>query len=146
MEATHLIADKRALFRECRRVLKDGGTLVLCDLIQLMLLPVHKGLWYFVTHGREYYTLLKAFGPANVISLGTYCDRLIEAGFGEIVTIDISGYTINTMRWWRENALAYGGTSGPEREYADRFMRACEILESFFRQGLFGYGMVRAMK
>ncbi len=146
MEATHLIADKKGLFRECYRVLKDGGTLVLCDIIQLMVLPPHKGLWLFFVNGKKYYTLMKTFGPAHVVSLGTYCDRLIEAGFGEIDTIDISRHTINTLRWWRENALRYGGPTAPEKEYADRFIRACGILEGFFASGLNGYGMVRATK
>ena len=146
MEATHLIKDKRSLFRECRRVLKHGGTLVLCDIMQMLLLPLHKGLWHFVTHGGDYYTLLKTFGPAQVLSPGVYCDRLIEAGFGEVTTVDVSRYTMHTMRWWRDNALRHGGATGPEKEYADRFMRGCEILEGFFSRGLFGYGMVRAEK
>jgi 27-O-demethylrifamycin SV methyltransferase len=146
MEATHLIADKKGLFRECHRVLKDGGTLVLCDIVQLELLPLHKGLWYMVTKGPKYYTLMKTFGAAHVVSLGTYCDRLVEAGFGEVDTIDISRYTIDTMRWWKKNALAYGGSSASEKEYADRFIRACDILEGFFASGMNGYGMVRALK
>jgi 27-O-demethylrifamycin SV methyltransferase len=148
MEATHLITDKKGLFRECFRVLKEGGTLVLCDIIQLKIIPLHKGLWQFVTHGKEYYHLMKTFGPAQVISLGTYCDRLIEAGFGEVTTIDISRYTIHTMRWWKDNALQYGGgnVTVPEKEYADRFTRGCEILEDFFTTGPYGYGMVRATR
>jgi 27-O-demethylrifamycin SV methyltransferase len=148
MEASHLITDKRGLFQECYRVLKKDGTLVLCDIIQLMLLPMHRGLWHFVTHGKEYYQLMKTFGPAQVITLGTYCDRLIEAGFGEVTTIDISQHTIPTMRWWRDNALRYAGTetTASSQEYADRFTHGCEILEGFFTQGLFGYGMLRAEK
>lgn len=146
MEATHLIPDKSKLFQECSRVLKDGGTLVLCDIMQMMLLPVHKGLWHFVSHGRQYYTLLKTFGPSQVISLGTYCDRLIEAGFGEVATIDISRYTLHTMRCWKDNALNYGGENEADDEYAARFMQGCEILEGFFRKGLFGYGLVKATK
>ena len=146
MEASHLIWDKRGLFRECRRVLKEGGTLVLCDIIQLMLLPVHKGLWHFLSHGRQYHTLLKTFGPAQVLSLGTYCDRLVEAGFGEVTAVDISRYTMQTMGRWRENALRYKASDASQKEYAERFQRGCEILEGFFRKGLFGYGLVRATK
>ncbi|MBN2026920.1 MAG: methyltransferase domain-containing protein [Actinobacteria bacterium] len=146
MEATHLIRDKRGLFKECNRVLKDDGTLVLCDIMQMKLLPVHKGLWHFVSHGRGYYTLMKTFGPAEVLSPGLYCDRLMEAGFSEITAVDISRYTLNTMRWWRDNALNYGGGNEADDAYTARFMRGCEILEGFFRKGLFGYGVVRATK
>jgi 27-O-demethylrifamycin SV methyltransferase len=148
MEATHLIADKRSLFKECFRVLKEGGTLVLCDLTQLAQLPMHKGLWHFISHGRQYYHLMRTWGPAQVISLGTYCDRIIDAGFHEVTAIDITAKTLPTMRSWRENALRFKDREIRDfsKEDVDGFIYGCEIVDSFYKTGLYGYGMIRAIK
>lgn len=148
MEASHLIPDKRGLMRECHRVLKDGGTLALCDVTQLMLMPMHKGVWHFIRHLREYYQLMKTFGPARVITLGNYCDLLIEAGFSEVTAIDVSRKTLPTMTRWKNNALRYlsdGGAAFPRKD-VECFIRGCGIDEDFFRQGIYGYGMLRARK
>ncbi len=148
MEASHLIYDKRRLFRECRRVLEPGGTLVLCDITQLELLPIHRGLWRFFRHINEYYTLYKTFGPAQVLSLGTYCDRLVEAGFDRVTALDISAKALPTMTRWKENALRYLENQGDSlpRKYVDLFIRGCAIDERYMQQGHFGYGIVKAVK
>jgi len=148
MEASHLFSDKRALFRECRRVLKDGGTFALCDVTQAMLMPMHKGVWHFLKHLKEYYRLMKTFGPAQVMTLGDYCNLLIEAGFNHVTAVDISQKTLPTMTRWKENALRYAnsGDGSFAKKDVDVFIRGCEIDERFMKQGIYGYGMVRALK
>lgn len=146
MEASHLMPDKRGLARECLRVLKENGTLVLCDL--LMMLPIQRLLWHFMTNARRDMQVLKTFGPAALISLGTYCNVLIEAGFREVTVIDITQQTLPTMRSWKENALRSdnGETHTFSLEDVRQFAYGCEILEDFFNNGVLGYGMLRAMK
>ncbi|MEW6553558.1 MAG: methyltransferase domain-containing protein [Actinomycetota bacterium] len=148
MEASHLFRDKRALFRECHRVLKAGGTFALCDVTQAKLLPMHKGVWHFLKHLPEYYQLMKAFGPAQVITLGDYCNLLIEAGFNDVTTVDISRQALPTMTRWKENAMRYARSGGDAfaKKDVDIFIRGCEIDEAFMQQGIYGYGMVRAVK
>jgi 27-O-demethylrifamycin SV methyltransferase len=148
MEASHLFSDKRALFRECHRVLRPGGTFVLCDVTQRMLLPMHKGVWHFLKHLKEYYQLMKTFGPAQVMTLGDYCNLLIEARFNNITAIDISEKTLPTMTRWKENAERYAssGDNTFQKKDVEIFIRGCEIDERFMRQGIYGYGMVRAEK
>jgi 27-O-demethylrifamycin SV methyltransferase len=148
MEASHLFRDKRALFRECHRVLKDGGTFALCDVTQATPLPIHKGVWHFLKHLKEYYQLMQAFGPAQVITLGDYSNMLIGAGFNDVTVVDISPQALPTMTRWKENAQRYarGGGSAFAKKDVDIFIRGCEIDEGFMQQGIYGYGMVRAMK
>jgi cyclopropane fatty-acyl-phospholipid synthase-like methyltransferase len=148
MEASHLFKDKRALFRECFRVLKDGGTFALCDVTQAMLLPIHKGVWHFITHLKEYYQLMKTFGPAQVMTLGDYCNLLMEAGFNNVTAVDISKQALPTMTRWKENAQRYAesGNRSFAKKDVDIFIRGCEIDEAFMQQGIYGYGMVRALK
>lgn len=148
MEAAHPIPDKKRLFAECYRVLRPGGTLVMCDIMQRMLLAPHKGALFFLSHLREYYRLMKAWGPAQVPTMGAYADRLVEAGFSPVTILDITERAKPTLTRWRENALRTlreKKVELPEREVRD-FVVGCEITDSFFRMGLFGYAMIKAEK
>jgi len=148
MEAAHLMLDKKKLFRECHRVLKEGGTLVMCDLVQHMLMPLHKGVLFLFAHFREYYRLLKTFAPGQLPTMGNYTDAIIDAGFREITILDVSEHVLPTLSWWRRNAeRARDERDCPfPRDYVELFINACEILESFFRKGVFGYTIIRAEK
>ncbi len=148
MESSHPIQDKAALFRECHRVLEEGGVLVLCDLVQAGTLPLLKGLWRFLANLRGFFSGMDVWGPAQILTLGALCDRLIEAGFERVRLLDITEKVIPTLKHWSENALRFldAREGEAEREYADRFIVACHNLENAFREGLMGYGMLRAEK
>lgn len=148
MEAAHLMLDKKKLFAECHRVLKDGGTLIMCDIVQRKLLAPHKGLFFFLANLGKYYKLLKAWGPAQLPTMGTYADRLVEAGFPVVTIWDITEKVLPTPRRWRDNALRlFNERRGtfPEKD-VDNFVAGCEILDLYFRNGLFGYGIIKAVK
>jgi cyclopropane fatty-acyl-phospholipid synthase-like methyltransferase len=148
MEAAHLMFDKARLFSECHRVLREGGVMVMCDIVTARLIPPHRGLWHFLRHLPAYYRLLKAWGPAQLPTLGNYVDRLVEAGFTRVLALDITPYAAPTLSRWRENALPHvrSGVAGMSPREVKNFVRACEILDNFFRGGIFGYGMIRAEK
>jgi 27-O-demethylrifamycin SV methyltransferase len=148
MEATHPIADKGALFRECHRVLEGGGKLVMCDLVQLKSLPFFRGLWRFLSNIRENLFAPDVWGPAQILTMGALCDRLVEAGFTRVDIFEVTGKVLPTLRHWRENALRFRvvAADASAREYAGDFAAACTGLERTFREGLMGYGMLRAWK
>ncbi|MBC7246740.1 MAG: methyltransferase domain-containing protein [Actinobacteria bacterium] len=148
MEAAHLILDKKKLFRECHRVLKDEGTLVMCDLVQHKLLSLPRGLAFFFTHMKKYYRLLRAFGPGQLPTMGNYADAMVHAGFRDINILDITPHVLPTARRWRENAVRVRdeGEGAFPREDVETFIAGCEILDEFFRMGLFGYTIIRAKK
>jgi len=148
MEASHPIADKRALFKECFRVLKQGGQLAMCDLVQLKTLPFHKGLWYFITNIKDFLFAPNAWGPARILTMGRLCDYMIEAGFSNVKAMDITRKVTPTMRCWRESALSFRDEESGEssRQYLDDFGKACVNLEKAFSDGLMGYGMLFARR
>jgi len=148
LEAAHTMFDKRRLFGECYRVLREGGTLIMCDIVQRKLLAPHQGLLFFLAHLGEYYRLLRAWGPAQLPTMGTYADRLVEAGFREVVLLDITERVLPTPLCWRDNAMRFleeKRGAFPEKKVRE-FVAGCEILDSFFRSGLFGYGIIKAVK
>lgn len=148
MESSHLMHDKKKLFRECFWVLKSGGTLLLCDIMLMRILPFHRELALYSANAVKYLRLMRAFGNARVNSPGTYCNGLIEAGFREVTTVDITEKTIPTLRHWRENAFGRPGcdTGQLYGKEIGRFIRGTEILEEFFLAGIFGYSLLRAVK
>lgn len=148
MEAVHPVPDKRALFCESHRVLRDGGRLVLCDLAQLRSLPFLRGLRHFLADARANLFAPDVWGPAQVLSMGSLCDLLVDAGFARIWAVNITEKVLPTLRCWRENALRFRNkaTDAQAARYAVAFARACTGLERAFNEGLMGYGMIRAEK
>ncbi len=148
MEASHPIEDKKALFQECFRVLKDGGRLAMCDLVQLKVLPFRKGLWYAISNLREFLFAPKVWGPAYILTMGNLCDRMMEAGFSRVYAVDITAKATPTLKYWRESAIRYRdeGIKESSRQYVDDFIRGCVNLEKAYNDGLMGYGMLFSLK
>ena len=147
METSHLIPNRVALFRECSRVLKENGTIVLCDLVVLMR-PIYRVLWHAARNAKKYVRNLRAWGPAQLGYPGNYCDSLITAGFREVTFINITEKTLPTMKWWKNNALRYrdSKTNAFSKEDVQEFIYGCETVEELFNDGVLGYGIVRANK
>jgi 27-O-demethylrifamycin SV methyltransferase len=148
MESSHLMPDKWKLCKECFRVLKSSGTMVLCDLIRLTKYPNYRVILYGLTHFKKFVRLSQAFGPAQLISLGAYCDFLLDAGFNEVTVIDVSEKSAPTAKRWKENAIRFGESEFNtfSRDDVQAFIDGCDFLAGLFKKGLFGYGMLRAKK
>jgi hypothetical protein len=88
------------------------------------------------------------WGPAQILTMGNLCDRLIEAGFSRVRSLDITAKVLPTTRRWRESALEYRGGERDEAsgQYLDDFVTGCDNLEDAYTEGLMGYGMLFALK
>jgi 27-O-demethylrifamycin SV methyltransferase len=148
MEASHPMPDKESLFTECFRVLKKGGRLAMCDLVQLKVLSLLQGLIYFISNIREFLFAPKVWGPAHILTMGSLCDELMKAGFRRVSASDITKEAAPTLRCWKENAARFraGEISDSSRQYLDDFIKGCTNLEKAFTDGLMGYGMLLAHK
>ncbi|KQX73907.1 cyclopropane-fatty-acyl-phospholipid synthase family protein [Aeromicrobium sp. Root472D3] len=144
MESAHLMRDKDALVSECARVLRPGGRLVLCDLVRWREIAFRE-----VRERRDDFAVLReAFGDAHFESLDGF--GALARGHGLVVDRgdDLTAATLPTFDRWRANADAHHdavveliGTAG-----RDAFVRSCDILEAFWRDGTFGYGLVSATR
>lgn len=144
LESAHLMRDRGSLIAECARVLRPGGTMVLCDLLRWREIPFTE-----VRERREdFATLRAAFGDAHFESLSYYAQACRSEGLDVEHCDDLSGLTLPTFDRWRANAqthkdsvIALIGVEGH-----DAFVRSCDILEGLWRDGTFGYGLVSARK
>jgi 27-O-demethylrifamycin SV methyltransferase len=144
LESSHLMRARERLIGECARVLKPGGRLVLCDLIR------HRDIPFAEVRARrhDFATLRAAFGDAHMEPLTDY-GRYAEA-HGLVVDRldDLTQPTLPTFDRWRANAAEHRDevVALIGEEGCDTFVRGCDILEEFWRDGTLGYGLVAAYK
>lgn len=144
LESAHLMRDRPALVSEMARVLRPGGRLVLCDLLRFREIPFAE-----VRDRRvDFATLREAFGDAHFESLDYYVEAAQSHGLEVEVADDLTEATLPTFDRWRANAELHHDAVveliGAEGHAA--FVRSCDILEAFWRDGTFGYGIVGARR
>lgn len=144
LESSHLMRDRAALMRECVRVLRPGGRLVLCDLVR------HRPIPFAEVRARrvEFVTLRTAFGDAHFEPLAGYTALAGSHGLDVELVTDLTGPTRPTFDRWRANALRHRTAvrAGIGRDGHEAFLRACGILERCWDDGTFGYGLFAAVK
>lgn len=144
MEVLHLLPDKPKLFERCAKLLKDGGKVLLCDMITGREFSAFDILRY----GKEIATMERTFGKAKTETLAYYRQALEHAGFCDIETLDVSQNIYPTMQNWRQNIHRYSAqlSSCMSDEQIRDFLKACDILETFYQEKLLGYGVVTGLK
>lgn len=144
LESSHLMRARERLISECARVLKPGGRLVLCDLIR------HRDIPFSEVRARrhDFATLRAAFGDAHMEPLDDY--RRYAEAHGMVVDQldDLTQPTLPTFDRWRANATEHRDevVAALGEEGWETFVRACDILEGFWRDGTLGYGLIAAHK
>jgi 27-O-demethylrifamycin SV methyltransferase len=144
LESSHLMRDRDRLITECARVVRPGGRLALCDIVRKREIPFSE----LRARRSEFQTLRAAFGDAHMQPLELYAENLEKAGLAVDVTADLSDPTLLTFDRWRANADRYSDevTAALGGQGLDEFRRSCDILESLWRDGTFGYGLIAAQR
>ncbi|HEY6132055.1 MAG TPA: methyltransferase domain-containing protein [Halioglobus sp.] len=144
MESSHLMQDKRALIRECARVLRPLGRVVLCDVIMKRKLKLAEVIQY-----RDEFLLLRdVFGRSINEPLQFYRQQFELNGLHVAAESDISKPTFPTFSRWRQNAMGkresvcemIGGRAW------EQFLLSCDVLEKFWQEDILGYGIISAYK
>jgi 27-O-demethylrifamycin SV methyltransferase len=144
LESSHLMARKNAMMQEAARVLRPGGRLVLCDIMALRRFTFREVL----AHAKDFDHLHQAFGPAKMETLETYVTFAKQAGLQIVETLDLSHQTFPTFEHWRRNLEANLDRLRRSLAEADlaHFGASCEILARLWKQKVFGYGLIVAVK
>ena len=143
MESSHLIPQKELLIKECARVLRLGGRIVLCDLSLRKAIPIRPGaaLWHDLA------LLEKVYGKTDLYSLDAYV-RDFEANGLRAEGRNISDEVLPTFAHWKKNAernaLRVSEILGADQ--LSLFVRSCEIMTRLFQNGQLGYCLVTGRK
>ena len=152
MESSHTMRDKEKLFKECYRVLKPGGVLVLCDImLRKKPSPIdHLGYLYRMRLGYPlgFLSLKRSMGSGKTETFEYYARVLAGVGYKGVDTIDISDRAFPSLTHWRDNIAANRGTllQTFTEQKIDDFVVSCNLLDDLYHRGIMGYGMVRARK
>jgi 27-O-demethylrifamycin SV methyltransferase len=144
LQSSHFMLDKRRLLDECVRVLRPGGRIALGDIVLRSPLPMTE----IVRHREDFLLLHRVFGRARMEPLQVYQSLAEESGLQVDGLEDLSAQALLTFDRWRLNAETYkqrvielvGETLWRE------FLTACDVLERFWKEGRFGYGILAGVK
>lgn len=144
LESAHLMRERTRLLSECVRVLRPGGRLVLCDLTR------NREISFTEVRDRrdDFATLRTAFGDAHFESVDFYAAHLADRGLTVEQADDLTDKTLPTFDRWRANAATHRHevVDAIGEDGLEAFEQSCDILEGFWRDGTFGYGLVAAVR
>lgn len=144
MESSHLMRDKERLLAETHRVLRTGGSLLLCDLIlkrEVSVADVYR-------LRNDLKVLERSFGKTRMETLDAYESALAALGFVDIERRDISREVLPTLDRWKENLERNRAELAAHLAEEDigNFVRSCDILKELFAGELLGYGIVTGVR
>lgn len=144
LESSHLMQDRQALIRECARVLRPGGRMVLCDVIRRREIPFLE----LRERRHEFAVLRSAFGAARMDPLELYAELAEGAGMIVDTAQDLTSHTLPTFASWQANLDHHRDqvTDLIGKASVDTFQESINILEAFWKDGTLGYGLLSSEK
>lgn len=144
LESSHLMPDRAALIRECARVLRPGGRMVLCDIIRRREIPFLE-----LRERREEFAVLRAgHGAARMDPLDSYARLAEEHGLVVDLVRDLTRETSPTFAHWQRNVENNRARADElmGKSSVDAFEQSLPILDAFWQDGTLGYGILAAEK
>jgi tocopherol O-methyltransferase len=144
IEVAYMIPDKVGLLRENLRVLKPGGTLLLCDtMADQKLSPAE-----MFKHLREMKTLQESFGEGKYETLAAYQALAEKAGFSQAAVRDIGREVFPTIRKIEETL--HQKNAGLLRQFSAeaiaQFSASWASIRKFYENKFSTYGILHAVK
>jgi 27-O-demethylrifamycin SV methyltransferase len=142
LESSHLMPDRKAFVSEAARVLKPGGTFVMCDVVRLRDIPFAE-----LRARRDEFALLRAaYGSARMEPIEFYGDLARENGLVVDEMIDLSEATFPTFARWRANLELHVDAVTPAlgAQGVDEFARSLDVLEGLWQEHTLGYALLAA--
>jgi 27-O-demethylrifamycin SV methyltransferase len=144
MESSHLMSDKKKVFEENFRVLKQGGVMLVCDnMVQRKLCEKELVRYY-----KELSVLQSVFGKMKHETLEFYMKTAQDAGFTDIQTIDIGPETYPSIHHFKRGVKNNSIRLRKDLSHSkyENFVRVWDILDIFYSENVATYGILKASK
>jgi hypothetical protein len=130
--------------KESIRTLKEGGEIVLCDL--MFRRPLNAKEIY--ENKDNLIKLSNSFGQARIETFDFYKTIFESNNLTNIQVEDISDNVTNTLVYWKKNVAENYNTIEKyiSKEEIDNFLLSCDILTDFYDRKIWGYGIIYATK
>ena len=144
LEMSHLIEDKKKLIEESTRVLKQGGRIVLCDLMLLRPLSAKE----IFSMQKELRVMEQSFGKASLWTSSQYVSLFEELGLDSIEFVNISREVTPTIKAWEENCMINKNKilEVLDISHFNSFLNSCSTLQSLYENKTWGYGIIVGTK
>lgn len=151
MEVSHLIKDKKRLFAETNRILKNKGSIVLCDFMLNVNQSILEGFKFYkdvFKFLKNEQILINTFGKAHLLTLNKYIKLMKDAGFTNFEDVDVRLNVLPTIGMWRKNIEKNFSiiSQSLNKKQIEEFLAACDILEDIFRANILTYRFIKAVK
>lgn len=151
MEVSHLIKDKKRLFKETNRILKDKGSIVLCDFMLNVNQDIIEGFKFYkdvFKFLKNEQILINTFGKAHLLTLDKYAKLMKSVGFSSFEDVDVRLNVLPTIEMWRKNIQKNFSiiSQNLSKKQIEEFLAACDILEDIFRANILTYRFIKAVK
>ena len=144
-ESSVFFNDKSSFMSDSWRILRNGGRMVFADTMLMKELTLAD---IFYTCQKEMLVLERTWGRMKMESLDSYRNKMKESRFREVVAHDISPQVLPTLAKWKETATANQQQllEVLDREKLEDFLISCDIMQRFFNENFYCYGIITGVK
>lgn len=140
-ESSVFFNDKAEFMADCRRMLRNDGRMVFADTMLMKPLTLED---LFFRYQPEMLDLERTWGRMKMETIDAYRNKMEASGFSEVNAVNISTQTLPTLASWKETAMENRQQllEVVPRENLDDFIASCDIMQNFFKDGLYCYGVL----
>ncbi len=144
-ESSVFFSDKSSFMADSWRMLRSGGRMVFADTMLLKELTLTD---LFYRYQKEMLILERTWGKMKMETLDTYRKKMEESQFQEVEAHDVSAQVLPTLAKWKETATTNQQhlLEVLSREKLEDFLASCDIMQQFFDDSLYCYGILTGVK
>ncbi len=151
MEVSHLVRDKKNLFKEFSRLLSKGGEVLFCDFmlnVEENLFEIAKYYRNFFRYFEEQKFLKSAFGKAYLQTTNNIKKHAKSNNLSLVSDVDISKNVLQTITHWERNVDINHKVISTHltKDQINDFLTSCKILRSLFNDRILTYKLLKLVK